>query len=133
MKTIANNRADLGVAINLHVLRHYKSRTYGTPVDSAVAKKLRDVAASPDPKKSDTKKRSEVIDIVRLELAADIKEVKVLITPKAAIWMDLDDAFKKDTSKSAARDKEALRDEIVDRIKAGEKEVAAQDLDRWSA
>ena len=47
VKGIAGSRAAGGVAINLHVLRHYQSRTYGTPVGGKVDKDLRDAAVGP--------------------------------------------------------------------------------------
>ena len=71
--------------------------------------------------------------IVKSELTADIAEVRKLVRPDKSIWSDLDVAFKGDTSPTATKDKDDLKKEIVDRIDAGENEVAAQDLDRWSA
>jgi hypothetical protein len=130
VQEIAKSRAAGGVAINLHVLRHYESRTYGTPVNPVIEGNLRTIAAGPD---KDPVKQRAVMTIVKSELNLDIAEVRKLVKPDKPIWSDLDEAFKGDKSPTAAKDKEALKEEIVDRVKAGENEVAAQDLDRWSA
>jgi hypothetical protein len=127
---IAASRANRGTAINLHVLRHYESRTYGTPVKSGVVNDLKDAVKTPG---TDDVKRAAVMKVVLSELQADVAAVSAAVVPTAAIWSDIDQVFKGDTSATVDKDKDAFKKEISDRIISGEKTVVKQDLARWSA
>jgi hypothetical protein len=126
---IAANRAALGVAVNLHENRHYKSRTYGTPVASSVEDGILKIAGGTA---SDDAKRKKIIGVVQSELDADVKAIKNLVAkPQGSVWSDIDDVFKDDDPDSAKDDAKALKEEVAERIKSGENEVARQNLYRW--
>jgi hypothetical protein len=132
--TIAPDRAARGVAINLHVLRHYETRTYGTPVSEDVKSRIR---KNVNEKKTDDARRAAVIGVVEEELGHDIDKVKGSLG-QPAVWADLDEVFdvkksKPAQKKTAQKKRDAVQEEISKRIVAGERQVAAQDLRQWSA
>lgn len=130
VQKVAKGRAAAGVAINLHEQRHYKSRTYGTPVSGGIAASITKIAGGQADKKQ---KFADIIAIARNELKEDIKNMNsVAGKPDGPVWAEVDEACKDDEGKVATEEAKALKKDIADRIIAGEKEIAGQNLDKWA-
>ena len=119
-----------GVAINLHVLRHYQSRTYGTPVAADRREGARDAAARP----SDDAKRRAVNGHRASDRAggADIEKVRNRVEHQQAESGPTIEYGSRRHSRQRRRTRD-LKEDIVDRIRRRRAdEVCRQDLDRWS-
>jgi hypothetical protein len=122
----ARQRAQAGYAINLHKLRHGLGRTYGGKGKQTKDQFLNELKK--ETKKTPAEKPRIVVDLIRKELDQDVKAMKEVIQKKEA-WQDIDNLTDKERNPVPEKDKQELKQEITNRIIAGEDQMAAQDLD----
>lgn len=120
----AAKRAAKGFAINLHLKRHVAGRTFGGKGKGTKEAFLKLAAKVKAKKKKEQPKA--VVDLIRAELKADYVKMMEVVEDKKNYTDITED---KAASKLTDPEKDKLIEGIRSRIKAGQREVLAQDLD----
>ncbi len=126
-KRAGGSHANLGVAINLHHIRHAKGRTYGSNGSKTKDKFLAAVARATAGVSDSEQKRNIIVGLVRNETLKDVISMRsVAISDNASHWADL--IAIKNAESLTDQEFEQLRSRVRNQILAGEDQVMAQDI-----
>ncbi len=114
-----------GYAINLHKIRHYEGRTYGSKGSDTKKAFIENIAdTKSDASMTPDQKRSKIVALLNDELIADVKKIKEEITIyNTKVWTDL--------TGYPAEKQDELKKQIVERIRNGEDRIAAQNISKY--
>ncbi|HEY5512616.1 MAG TPA: hypothetical protein VIK40_03125, partial [Geomonas sp.] len=120
----AEGRASKGYAINLHKTRHMAGATYGSKGKETKESFLARVKPAVKDKPAEEQRRA-VIALIKADLRRDVAVMKSVVGVKydQPIWEDVMDAA--DSDKAG----QLLVSDVRNRIKAGQDQIANQDLE----
>jgi len=122
----AAGRAKAGFAINLHKIRHVAGATYGTKGSKTKEKFLDDMKDWTAGAKTGEEKRSIVVARIKDDMNRDVTAMTEVATKKEdnPNWSDI-----MGIKSGTKEEKVQLVNQVRDQILAGEKQIAAQDID----